>query len=345
MSGISIFSSDKRTKFKKLQLNYWIYKPKWKIKSKSFLDIGVEMEAGNKHELSIFFPGSINGESIQCIGKHLKGKALADVLFNESCKVSEHNMHSFLISFGGEDKERSIEVCTFEKSKFTLDKMPEGRLFKVTISASEHHRYIRLRIDLSNLSKQFADETKPLGSWLQSIRTQNREVDFRVNSLRSIPQVIHEDETKHLAKFEAIHFFYITSSDESILFQNTPIASARFLENQTWKQYFGKELNTIDKICAHHWKFKNPKEVALFFRANFKSTNWLTILWYLSFTAVFAVAVNLLSSVIYTNYISGRGTQKASTSGAEQTIPIDNEGLESKEILPNDKPSSGRKGE
>jgi hypothetical protein len=307
MSGISIFSGDSETEFKRLQVNYWVHESTnsrfkfFKRRNKeNYLDIGIEILKGNNNDVSIYFPCNFKLDAITCIGKLLKEKELADVLFNDSCEMSvkADDIHSFSVTKG----QQEITVCTFDKSGFRSKQIGDGTLVTVNVPESEEaNRYIRLRLDLKGLEGYFSSESQPLGSWLQSIRTKNREIDFRINSIRSIPQVIlsSNNPKNYLADFDIIHFFYIASSDQSILFQNNPLTSARFLERGIWDKYFDTELKSDEKICAHHWKFEAKKEVSLFFRANFPHTNVRSIIGYLSFTAIFALLINLTSTYIY----------------------------------------------
>lgn len=305
MSGISIFSGDENTKFNRLQINFWVYKPSSTIFEKlsgtenTFLDIGIEVEAGDKDDISIFFPCEFSLDSFSCIGKTLKEKALADVLFNDSCQISvgEADLHSFSIT----TSDKTLKVCTFDKSTFSSLKIDGGTLVTLPLQKADISRYVRVRLDSDTVIKMFSENTQPLGSWLQSIRTKNREIDFRINSIRSIPQKIIEDDSKVLSEFKVIHFFYIASSEESVLFQNIKLTSARFLERGVWDDYFNSKLNSSVKICAHHWKFKDENEISLFFRVNYPSTNYLTVAYYVLFTALFALAVNLTSSYIFSN--------------------------------------------
>lgn len=305
MSGISVFSGDEKTSFIRLQINFAVYKPSKSIlgklrgKEKTFLDIGIEIDAGEKDNISIFFPCHFKLNLFSCIGKSLQEKSLADVLFNDSCQVSvgKSEMHSFSVT----TKEKTIKVCTFDTSTFSSKKIDGGTLVELPLQKSETSRYIRVRLDSDDVIKMFSQNTQPLGSWLQSIRTKNREIDFRINSIRSIPQKILEDETKVLSTFDIIHFFYIASSEETVLFQNSKLTSARFLESGVWNNYFDSKLDSKVKICAHHWKFEKQKEISLFFRVNYPSTNYSTVAFYIVFTALFAISVNLLSSYLFSS--------------------------------------------
>lgn len=306
MSGISVFSGDKNTKFSRLQINFWVYKPSSTIFQKlsgtenTFLDIGIEVEAGDKDDISIFFPCEFSLDSFSCIGKSLKDKHLADVLFNDSCKVVEADLHSLSITTSGG---KILKVCTFDRSTLSAKKIDGGTLVTLPLQRADTSRYVRVRLDSETVIKKFSENTQPLGSWLQSIRTKNREIDFRINSIRSIPQLIIDDDSKVLAKFNIIHFFYIASSEESVLFHNTKLTSARFLERGVWDDYFNSKLKSNVKICAHHWKFKDENEISLFFRVNYPSTNYLSVTYYVLFTALFALSVNLISSYIFSNLI------------------------------------------
>lgn len=305
MSGISIFSNTAESGLKRLQFNFWTRsKPRkyWVKKEVMYLDIGIEIDGGEKTNIIIYIPYSITNKEVKCIGKKLREIGLAELMFNEDCSIEQADNDYFLLTV---DK-KEIKVHCFEKDSIDVTSRHGGKLITLTLPECPPttNRYTRLRLDLSKLNGYFSKQTKPLGSWLQSVRTKNREVDFRVNSKRSIPQSLRNDEALHLCDIDTTHFFHISTSEEFLTFQNHPVTSSRYLETLYWNNYLDEKNHLNEKLCANHWKFNKDKEVSLFFRTNFPMTNFLSIFVHLLFIGTFAIMTNIVSTYLLENYKS-----------------------------------------
>jgi hypothetical protein len=298
LTGIGIFAESKIA-IARLQLNYWIHKGE----SEAHLDFGIEIEGATNSEfhLSIYLPFVIEKENVKCLSDYMKESLVSSAIFNAACtvKAESDNPNSFVVSCDGVDR----EVMKLYINNLIFEKYNEGMLLKFVVPGRSVGvvRYLRLRVTSKSIAKAIAKETRPLGSLFQSALTKNREIDFRVNSPRSLPEGLCEHEKKSFAKPKVAHFFLLTDSSETIVSHNKDVHSNRFLELNSWGAYIpGGVRDKKQNIFAYHWKYENDiKEVALFVRTNFASTSKCQLLIYLIITVFLCFSVNMCSSMTY----------------------------------------------
>lgn len=299
-SSFGILTSNNEN-LSRLQFNYWAYKTD---SGMHYLDIGMEFKTQvNAVNVGVFVPFEIQSNEISSIASRLNDAQICSSIFNEPCSLtSDANDTTSQIARLTESGQ-SKRIIHLPNAAFKTEKLGDGTLIRFTVNKyddTEHSRYIRIRLSSANTAKYITTTKTPLGSLFQSIRTQDREIDFRVNSTRSLDSSISTIQGLTLAKFEMAHFFLLVNSTESLLFHNGKASSNRYLEIRAWKNYLPEALKKQQSIFAYHWKGEpNKNEMAIFARTNYASSKIGWMILYLFLTITIAFSINLCSSYAY----------------------------------------------
>lgn len=260
-----------------LQINLWNVKVKNNEKGSKddfkAIDFGVVFSL-SIHEIAFLLPFEVNKDDVDDLASVLATDPnLLCAVFNDDIKSTsepEKSYHKIECSrfkyIMYELSSDNIKDCDYDpESKTTLLRICVNTDF----SSDEFKNcklFIRFRIRMKSLDC-FGEQKEISNDWLQSAFSSTYMFDIRINDVREMAKKKKEFVEFHgfqLPKFDKIHFFYMSDSEETVENGSNIELDSRLLENTRWHNYLGNKLEFVSTIIAHHWKKTSSKGQSLF---------------------------------------------------------------------------------
>lgn len=293
----------------------------WKLpameKEGRFLDIGLNLpESRAIDKIYIFIPFEIGAGDIKDLGRVIGASPprLLTAIFNEDYRITSSASSDYYRVNDQHDNE-VFNVYAMNNANFGLENKHGGTILELRLPKLEvrmEKTYLRFRITGPNLT-HFSRIEKDVSSIFSNAFNKNEILDFRVNSVRHLPnkllEEIAQDKDFNITK---IHLFYICSYCEDYTLSHQPFHSVRKLEDGVWNEYITatqnlQNFNTKETFITYHWKDKSSdnkkiEDFNVFLKTNFRDKNWATIGKYMLYLLLFAVCAGLLSNYIFSKF-------------------------------------------
>lgn len=269
--GIYTMSSSNKEQCSPLELHINL----WCIRSKKHneyaLDFGIKFALDTK-EILLLIPQKIDKRDVFDLGERLiNNSRLLCSVFNEnyqiiknptgSCDIINDKDGNALFGIYKLRQNASIIIKPNDVNEtYTeINLIPQCDYEK--LKTKVQYLYARFQITLKDL-KAFAKNMDISNDFLQSAFSSSRLFDIRINDKRELDSNIDEKlmhEKWSQAKFNKLHFFYMSEVSETIDNGSKLHLDTRILEDNLWKDYFGDSKKIEGQHIAYHWK-KTVKE-------------------------------------------------------------------------------------
>lgn len=297
-------------------INFWKLPKENGSDFERFLDIGLKLDKiSDISTVFIYVPCKINPTEVYDLGKTICGSDanLLNAIFNEKYSITIDSTSDYYQVKKPSQQGPAFNIYALGSENIELEKSyHDGTLIKIKMpnnSVKKTNTYIRIRIRSKNLEDLSTIEKSP-ASVLGEAFTNIEIFDFRINSLRHLPNKVNEEISDQGSfKIQKIHFFYICSYKEIYVLSHSPFSGARQLEKGLWDDYISTTSNIVnfekDKaFIAYQWTEscspdKQIKQFNAFIKTEYRHRNWGTIIKYLIYISLFSLVIGLLTNFCY----------------------------------------------
>lgn len=272
VNGVEATNTD-TSKHTELHMNIWkVEKGKVFLSPVVYFDFGIMFPIEYK-TVCLFLPFEMDGDPIDLSGVLRSNTQTLGAVFNTDVKV-ESSVNDNFCMVKIPKGNRSFYLYKLGDTNFYTDSFkdsPRGVFIKITINsdpkdsvvnqANCQQIYVRFRVKLKDNSQYIISEHIS-NDLLQDAFSNTDLFDVRVNESRVIESKVKETmelNNFEVCKFEKVHLFYMTDTQEAVQNGSSLNQDTRLLEEDQWQDYQPETSLHGTTFVAYHWKKRRKK--------------------------------------------------------------------------------------
>lgn len=324
-----------------------------------FVEIGILVDSPSEIDcIFIFVPFNVAISDILDCGPLFREADIAEGIFNEQIAVEIPPKTEGAYVELRIDRKTFCRVHKFESANgtisdthLTLSDVDHGTLLKITRQAIEApvfgipdsaKTYFRLRVKMpEERENPFIQPVRPADWPLQSGFEQIELINFRMNEMRTLPEMVRnrlrEEGADANAQVRLVAFLTAIPAISEMTSSSTPSHKSRVLEREIWDKYVDSGLP--DDVAVYHWKKERDlkkgeapiNEFSAFVKLKQRRAGLGTVLVYILIAFLFGVLGNLAAGWLEMEFSFFQSFQEESTDVSlpnSDSLPVKTEGNE-----------------
>jgi hypothetical protein len=235
-----------------------------------FLDVGLRFkDVAELARVLMFVPGSINRDDVSDLWAVMRYGEVLKIVFNEVVLPGPGSADAYLIEQDGRPwltihridvaRDLSFETVYSPDGDGTIITFEEQFCNRLRAAVNGCDGYARFRIDLQGAaSRMFTVETHSQHGHLAPATDVTETTEFRLNVVRSYPEVVAHRARIGRFSIEKVHYFLIRDVGRRLVAQHGGVRNVRRLETRPWRAYVenrpGGAAGEMDRFVIYHWK-------------------------------------------------------------------------------------------
>lgn len=235
-----------------------------------FLDVGLRFkDVAELARVLMFVPGRITRDDVSDLWAVMRYGEVLKIVFNEVVLPGPGSADAYLIEQDGQPWLTMHRIDVTRDLSFETVYSPDGDGTIITFEEHFCNRlraamngcdgYARFRIDLQGAaSRMFTVETHSQHGHLAPTTDVTETTEFRLNVVRSYPEVVAHRARVGRFSIEKVHYFLIRDVGRRMVAQHGGVRNVRRLETRPWRAYVenrpGGDAGDMDRFVIYHWK-------------------------------------------------------------------------------------------
>lgn len=235
-----------------------------------FLDVGLRFkDVAELARVLMFVPGRIKRDDVSDLWAVMRYGEVLKIVFNEVVLPGPGSADAYLIEQDGRPwltmhridiaRDLSFETVYSPDGDGTIITFEEQFCNRLRAAVNGCDGYARFRIDLQGAaSRMFTVETHSQHGHLAPATDVTETTEFRLNVVRSYPEVVAHRARVGRFSIEKVHYFLIRDVGRRLVAQHGGVRNVRLLETRPWRAYVenrpGGDAGDMDRFVIYHWK-------------------------------------------------------------------------------------------